>query len=206
MEEKQEKDRQKAKKEIEKMRRIVNWVEDARIQIERGKKIKRWERGNRMIRETRVERWTGKKMNEIGLEELHQKADRRLHELMKARDEANERTKILEKNLQKMEQIDNDEKGTKYFYQKIKMDYKKEKIEALKREDESDQEEEEEMREDEDEEKEEEKDTRDMEEMKEIARRFYERLWRKRKVDSKQLEEMLKEIKQKLNEGREGEL
>jgi hypothetical protein len=46
-------DSSKRKKKIKLMRRIVEWAEDARIRNERGQSIKRWERGNRMVREAR---------------------------------------------------------------------------------------------------------------------------------------------------------
>ena len=88
------------------MRRIVDWAEDARIQKEKGKSIKRWERGNRMIREANGEAWLGKRMGEVEVEELHQRAGMHLRELMRKRDDGDERERRLERNLEKMKQID----------------------------------------------------------------------------------------------------
>jgi hypothetical protein len=76
-------------------------------------------------------------MQEVTVEELHKKADAHLNVLLRRRDEDDERGRRLEKNLEKMRQINQDEKGTKYFYKKISMDNKKEVIEALVEEEDS---------------------------------------------------------------------
>ena len=162
---KKKKDRKKMRNEVKRMRRIVNWIEDARIQVERSRSIKRWERGNEMIRKSGVEKWAGKKMQEMGLEELQKAAEKKLSELLKQREDMDERARRLQKNLEKMEKVELDEKGTRYFYQKVKMYSKQGEIDALMEEEDSEIEEE--IKNDE---------TDDIDEMKEIARKFYERL------------------------------
>ena len=197
---KKKRDKYKVRKEIKGMRRIVNWIEDAIIQVERKKKIKRWEYGNKLLREARVEKWIGKKLNEVGLDELQSKAERRLQEMMRRRDDEDERAKRLKKNLDKMEEIDKDEKGTRFFYQKVRMENKKEIIDTLVEEKDSESEGEERVM----------NETSKPEEMKEIARRFYERFWRKRTVNNRQLTNLLKGVRRKLNEAQkescEGEI
>ena len=98
--------------------------------------------------------------------------------------------KRLKKNLDKMEEIDKDEKGTRYFYQKVRMENKKETIETLLEEKDSESEGEERVM----------NETSKPEEMKETARMFYERLWRKRKVSNRQLTNLLKGVSRKLSE------
>ena len=120
------------------------------------------------------------------MEELHRKADEHLNVLLRRRDEDDERGRRLEKNLEKMRQINEDEKGTKYFYKKISMDNKEEVIEALVEEEDS----EDEGYWREEEEKKENEETEDQEEKKEIARKFYERLWRKRKTKNRKEREL----------------
>ena len=191
---KKKRDKYKQQKKIKLMRRIVQWLEDARIKKERGKRIKRWERGNRMLREAKAEAWLGKKMSEVEVEEVHKKAEEHLRTLIRKRDEGDEREKRLKKNLEKMKQIDEDERGTKYFYQRVRMENKRETIEGLIREPDSEDEQEEEKKEGEDEE------TKDPEKMKEIAKNFYERLWRKRKTSHRRQEELLKGITRKISE------
>merc|ERR1712194_795739 len=191
---KKKRDKYKQQKKIKLIRRIVQWLEDARIKKERGKRIKRWERGNRMLREAKAEAWLGKKMSEVEVEEVHKKAEEHLRTLIRKRDEGDEREKRLKKNLEKMKQIDEDERGTKYFYQRVRMENKRETIEGLIREPDSEDEEEEEKKEGEDEE------TKDPEKMKEIAKNFYERLWRKRKTSHRRQEELLKGITRKISE------
>merc|ERR1712194_946059 len=138
---KKKRDKYKQQKKIKLMRRIVQWLEDARIKKERGKRIKRWERGNRMLREAKAEAWLGKKMSEVEVEEVHEKAEEHLRTLIRKRDEGDEREKRLKKNLEKMKQIDEDERGTKYFYQRVRVANKRETIEGLIREPDSEDEE-----------------------------------------------------------------
>ena len=63
---KRKRDKYKMQKKIKLMRRIVEWAENARIQKEKGNRIKRWERGNKMIREAKGEAWLGKKIHDGG--------------------------------------------------------------------------------------------------------------------------------------------
>lgn len=190
---KRKRDKYKIQKKIKIMRRIVEWAENARIQEERGKKIKRWERGNRMIREAKAEAWLGKKIREVETEELHRKAEEHLRDLIRKRDEADEREKRLKNNLEKMKRIDEDERGTKYFYKKVKMENKKECIEELTREENSDEEEK-------DEEDEKWKTTSEIEKMKEIAHNFYDNLWKKRRTSNRKQGELLNRVKRKISQ------
>jgi hypothetical protein len=133
-------------------------------------------------------------MKEVEVEELHQKAELHLRNLMRERDGEDERKRRLKKNLEKMQQIDEDERGTIYFYQRIRMENRKDQIEELEREPNS---EDEEIEEEEEEEKW--KKTREPEEMKEIARDFYETLWRKRKTSHRKQEKLLRGITRKIS-------
>ena len=47
------------------MRRVVQWTENAKVSVENGRKIKRWNRGNELLKEAKAEKWMKMKMNEI---------------------------------------------------------------------------------------------------------------------------------------------
>ena len=55
-------DRHKLNIEIQKVRRIIEWTENARIAQEEGRKIKRWKRGMKMLRESNTPKWLKKQV------------------------------------------------------------------------------------------------------------------------------------------------
>ena len=129
---KKKRDRHKLNRRIEQMRRILNWTENARIQVERGNRVKRWKRGENMIRESNPRRWMGKSMEEITeLKELEEKADAHMEELLEARYEINEQRRRTAKNLEMLREVQEDERGTKSFFGKMKVAHSKEEIFAL---------------------------------------------------------------------------
>ena len=149
------------------MRHVVQWLENARIQLEKGNKIKRWKRGMSLLRSSRYQKGMVKEMNEeTDIAELEKKAEARLDELLEERDNEDESKRKVERLLKKMEEIKEDERCTKSFFDKFKTINKAEKIECLL-----------------DEEKEKKEEVTDLEGLMKIATNFYKDLWKKRKTD-----------------------
>ena len=74
------------------MRRIIVWTENAIIEQEEGKKIKKWRRGVRMLRESNTMRWMEKQVGEITeLAEVEEKESEHLDKLVDERDEGDGR-------------------------------------------------------------------------------------------------------------------
>jgi exonuclease III len=187
---KSKRDRQKIDKKIKLMRRIVEWTENAKIDIEKNNKIKRWNRGIEMLTKADVEKWMNKKIEDIDdIDELDRAANTELERTIEKRDEIDERKRRLKENMRKMKEIEEDERGSSYFYNKVKLyPTKKENITSMietTKDIEGNKHE---------------KEYENIKDMKRIAKEFYEKLWRKRKIDRKTLDELLKKVKKKINE------
>ena len=88
---KKKRDTNRLNREIRSMRHILNWTENAIVQNERGNKVKRWKKGEEMIRRSNPKRWMGKSMGEImELKEIEEKAAEQLDKLLEERHENNE--------------------------------------------------------------------------------------------------------------------
>jgi hypothetical protein len=125
-------DRYKLNTEIQKMRRIIEWTENARIAQEQGRKIKRWKRGIQMLRESNTVRWMEKQVGEITeLAELEEKATTHLDELLEKRDEGDARKRRAERNVEILREVQEEERGSRSFFNKLKRAHKKEEIFAL---------------------------------------------------------------------------
>ena len=173
----------KWKKRIEIMRKVVNWTENATIAYGKKKRIKRWKAGMGWLREARVDLWY-KRIGEIqDIDELYQKATEALEDLIKERDEADEKKQKRKEIVDQLKTMLNEERPTKEFFEKAKTRRKAEKIEKLIEEIEG----KEVIREEE-------------EDLKRIASEFYQKLWAKRTKDKEQLKRMLNKISRKLTE------
>ena len=74
------------------MRKIQQWAESACIQEEKGKRIKRWRRGNNLIWDSNPKKWLGQELSEpIELKHLEGENNTRIDTLTEKRDELNER-------------------------------------------------------------------------------------------------------------------
>lgn len=180
----EKKRRNERNKEITIMRRVVQWTENARISVEKRKRIRRWNRGNELLREAKCEKWMNKAMKDIvDIVELDEKANTHLHELIKKRDDEDERKRKIKDEIEKMYDAQNNDRATKQFFDKTKKNKRKEHIdELLKKEDEK------------------EETTSDIKEMKEIAKKFYEQLWQNRRVSNRMKERMMNKLEKKLND------
>ena len=187
---KSKRDKQKIDKKIKLMRRLVEWTENAKIDFEKNNRIKRWKRGMQMLTQSNVEKWMNKKIEDIDdIDEMDKKANTKLEMMIEKRDEMDERKTRLKENMRKMREIEEDERGTRSFYNTVRMyDRKKENITSMIETTEDD------------EGKTQEKEYDDIKDMKRIARDFYAKLWRRRKIDKQTLDELLRKVKKKINE------
>ena len=177
-------------KEIKKMKRIVNWIENARIQIEKGNKIKRWKRGEKMIRESNPMKWMGKRMGEeMDLREMEEKAEDHLDKLLEELNEGNAKKRRIEKNLEMLRQIQEEERTSKSFFNKIKNVYHSQEIHTLIEEyTEKDTEEKREV------------ERRETTDLQRIATTFYKDLWKKRRVRNRNQNDLLGRITKTVKE------
>ena len=177
-------------KQIQLMRRIVEWVENARLHVESGKKIAKWKRGNQMLRDSHTNQWTGKKIHEItDLKELEIDAERELDRLLEEREDNNVKKIQLEKKIQMLHQVQDDDRPTKSFFKKIEARHTKEEIFALM---------EETINKDTGEKTATEK--RDQKDLEKIASDFYKELWSKRRISRRTLTELIANIRRKIND------
>ena len=187
---KKRRDMYKLNKHITLMRRILNWAEDAAIQVERGKAIKRLKRGEQMIRESNPKRWMGKSINEIeDMNELHEKATEQLDKLLDERNENNEKKRRVEKNLNRLKEIDEEDRATSGFFGKMKVAHKKEEIYALIEEQINKL-----SKEKEDVER------RDPKDLQRVATEFYKELWGKRRISRRSLTGLLGQVTRKISD------
>ena len=85
-----------------------------------------------MLREARVKEWTGKKIGEIdNIVELDGKANDYLDRLIRDRDDNDDKKRRVEKIIETLEQIEDEDRPTKNLYRKTRLDRKRERIEAL---------------------------------------------------------------------------
>ena len=83
---KRRRDQHKLNLEIQKIRRIIEWTENARIAEEAGRTIKRRKRGIEMLRESNTPKWMQKRVSEItSLAEVEEKASKYLDKLIDER-------------------------------------------------------------------------------------------------------------------------
>jgi hypothetical protein len=181
-------ERYRLNKDIQRMRRIIEWTENAKIEQEEGRTIKRWKRGIKMLREANTMRWMGKKVGEITvLEELEEKASDHLDKLLEERDEGDGRKRRAEKNVEILREVQEEERGTRSFFGKLKQAHKKEEIFSLMEEvvnRETDEKIEVERTEKED--------------IQRVATGFYKTLWQKRRVSHRVRQQMIERISKKL--------
>ena len=195
------KKRNKMNQEIKLMRRVAEWTENAKIQEMKARKIKRWKRGQELLLEAKAERWMGKKMSEMtSMKELNVKAMKHLYKLIKERDDMDERKQKIQEEIQRLKEINEDERNTRMFFERTKTSRKQEMIEELEEEIEESEEKGKRKQKKKKNMKKEKSKTNDIEEMKGIAKRFYEKLWSKRNVSKKSKEKMLKGLDRKLSE------
>ena len=187
---KKRKKRYERNKEIKVMRRVVEWTENARLQIEKRRKVKRVRRGNKLLREARVRMWMKKEIGEIeDIEELDREANIQLRKLIKERDESDDKKIRARETVERLQEIDEDEKNTRMFFDRVKLDRKKDEIEKLEEEIEND--ETKEMMK---------VDREDREGKGRIVKKFYEDLWSKRRVSHRMQTKLIDQIETKLNE------
>ena len=188
-------DRNKTNRQIQKMRRILEWTENAMIQTEKGKTIKRWRRGNEMLRKSNTMRWMGKRIEEItDLEEIEIKGEAFLGELLRLREEMDGRRRKINIAIEKLKELEEDERCTKSFFAMVKPSHKKEEIFSL-------------MEEQKDSEwdyamtgEKREIERRDQEGRVGVATEFYKELWKKRKIDRRALKKLTGKVKRKVDE------
>jgi exonuclease III len=181
-------DRYKLNTEIQKMRRIIEWTENARIDQEEGRKIKRWKRGMKMLRESNTVRWMGKQVGEItDLVEVEEKAADHMDKLVEEREEGDGRKRRAEKNIEILREMQEEERGTRSFFSKMKRAHRKEEIFALMEvvgKTDTDEKIEEERTEKKD--------------IQRVATDFYKDLWKKRRVSHRVRQQMIERISRKL--------
>jgi hypothetical protein len=181
-------DRHRLNTEIQKMRRIIEWTENARIAQEEGQTIKRWKRGMKMLRASNTMRWMGKQVGEItALAEVEEKAADHLDKLMEERDEGDGRKRRAEKNIEILREVQEEERGSKSFFSKLKRPHRREEIFALM---------EETVNKDTDEKIEIERTEKTDKER--VATGFYKDLWKKRRVSQRVRQQMIEKISKRL--------
>jgi hypothetical protein len=193
---KRRRDQHKLNLEIQKIRRIIEWTENARIAQEAGRKIKRWKRGIKMLRESNTPKWMQKKVSEItSLAEVEEKAANHLDKLIEERDEGDARKNRLEKNIEMLREVQEEERGTRNFFNKLKQAHRREEIFALI---------EVEVNKDTDEKIETER--TEKADIQRVATNFYKDLWKKRRVTLRIRQQMIGKITKKLTEIEKEEL
>ena len=86
---------------IQLMRRVVEWTENARIDQEKGRRIKRWKRGMKLLRESNTVRWLDIPVGEIeDLAVVEEKAEVYLDRLLVEREEEDERQWRAERSVE----------------------------------------------------------------------------------------------------------
>jgi hypothetical protein len=181
-------ERNKLNNQIQSMRRIIEWTENAIIEQKEGRTIKRWKRGMKMLRKSNTMRWMGRQVGEITrLTEVEEKAADYLDKLLEERDEGDARKRRTEKNLETLRDVQEEERSSRGFFGKLKTTYKKEEIFALV---------ETVKKKGTDEEIEVER--RDKKEIKRIVTDFYRDLWKKRRVSNRIRQQMIQKIMRKL--------
>ena len=114
------------------MRRVIDWTENVRIAQEEGRKIKRWKRGMKMLRESNTPKWLKKQVGEItALAEVEEKAADHLDKLVEERDEGDERKRRTEQNVEILREVQEEDRGTRSFFSKLKRAHRQEEIFAL---------------------------------------------------------------------------
>ena len=144
----------------------------------------------RLLREANTVEWTGKQVRELDdLAELEEKASQHLDVLLEERERGDERRWRLEKNLEILREVQEEERSSRSFFSKLKTARKREEIFALV----------EEEREKESGEKKE-IEHRKQEDIERICTGFYKDLWKKRKVSKQVRAQMIKAITRKVTE------
>ena len=148
------------------------------------------EQRNGDVEKIKCGKWMGKKIEEINdIDELDRNANTNLELMIEKRDEVDERKIRLQENLRKRREIEEDERGSRSFYNTVKLyPNKKENITSMietTKDDEG---------------KTQEKEYDDIKDMKRIAKDFYANLWRRRKIDRETLDELLRKVKRKISE------
>ena len=123
------------------------------------------------------------------LRELERKAEEELDKLLEERQEANERRRQVERDLEALREVQEEERSTKSFSSKLWSAYKKEDMFALVEE-----------KEDPDTREKEEIEHREIDELKRIAAKFYQDLWSRRRIRPDKLQEMISRITRKIDE------
>ena len=142
-----------------------------------------------MLNETKVWKWMGKSMGEIDdWVELDRQANRWLSELLKMREKSDDNKIRSKEILDRLEEIDKDEKNSRMFFDRIKLDKKKEEIEMLEERIEGEDGEEKCM------------ERRDGKGTGRVIRSFYEELWSKRRISRRQQEKLIGQIIIQLDE------
>ena len=128
----QSRDRTALMHEIELMRKVLRWAENAAAKVAKQKKIPRWERGNDLIRATKPKTWLGQEMNEsIHVETVERRAAAHLDNLLTQRDTLNQRKLKIQRKLEMMNNIKEGERPSPSFYHKCAVIHKSEEITAL---------------------------------------------------------------------------
>ena len=120
---KERKDAKVIEKELNEFRKLQRWTENASIQDERGRKIKRWQRGMELIMSTNMRKWLP--TNEITISELEETVNRKVDELIEKRDELNDRKIKIKENIEAMKTIKEDERITPSFFRRMGTSIKK---------------------------------------------------------------------------------
>ena len=122
---------------------------------------------------------------------MDREANRYFRELTREREETDEERRRIEKKLEKLEEIEKDEKNTSAFYKKAKVGRQEGDIEKLA-EKIAEMEEGKAI--------EIETEHTDEKEKRRIARNFYEQLWKKRETNRDAQEDLIEKIEAKLSE------
>ena len=183
---KKKRNNNKLNKRIEQMRRIIEWTENARIDVAARRKIRRYRRGVEMLRKSNTMMWMGKKIGEIDrLEEVEEKAEMYLDKLIEEREEGDEKRRRVERNMEILREVEEDERSTRSFFGRLKKAHQKEEIFALVEATGSEAGEVE---------------RRGKKDIQRIATTYYKELWSKRRVSNRIKMEMINKIKRRVSE------
>ena len=187
---KRRKDKNRLNKRIQTMRHVTEWIENARIQTDKGKLPKRWKRGNDLIRKSNTMEWMGKRIHEItDWEELENRSVEHLDKLLEEREVMDDRKRRVEASIERLRKIEEEDRHCKGFFAKLRPTYKKEEIFALVEE-----------KEDRETGEKVETEKRDLTDMKRIATGFYKDLWKKRRVSRRALKELVSKVTRRLDD------
>jgi endonuclease/exonuclease/phosphatase family metal-dependent hydrolase len=220
----------KRNKQIQKLSYLMGWAENARFQLNKGNKIKRWEYGNKLLEQCKWQRWMIPN-GEININYLIVKINEELKGKMNEKDKHDERKLQIENEMKQMQDAQENGRGTKYFFDKVRERRKKEKIQSLlemerktenkineekerknkeKEEEEDDQESEEKEYEESQSEDEQErhqekkkperKEHFEQKEIIKVAKQFYEELWSDCKSDEDKRRNLMNNITKKISE------